>query len=177
MHCPTTEHWNAVKRLLHYLCGTLDHSLVLHRNSPMSLHALFNADWVENKDDFTSTSANIVYLGRNHISWSSKKQCIVARSFTKVKYRSVATTASELHWVCSLLTELSIYVSHSPMIYCDNVGRTHLCSNSIFHSRMKHVAIDFQFIHEQVQSGVLRVAHVSSEDQLVDAFTKSLSRT
>ena len=46
----------------------------------------------------------------------------------------------------------------------------------MFHSRMKHVAIDFHFIRDQVQNGVLRVVHVSSEDQLADALTKPLPR-
>jgi hypothetical protein len=39
---------------------------------------------------------------------------------------------------------------------------------------MKHIAIDFHFIRDQVQSGVLRVMHVFSEDQLADALTKPL---
>jgi len=41
---------------------------------------------------------------------------------------------------------------------------------------MKHIAIDFHFIRDQVQKGTLRVAHVSSTDQLVDLLTKPLSR-
>ena len=61
------------------------------------------------------------------------------------------------------------------MIYCDNIGATQLSSNPVFYSRMKHVSIDFYFIRERVQSGVLRVCHVSSDDQLVDALIKSLS--
>ena len=39
---------------------------------------------------------------------------------------------------------------------------------------MKHVEIDYHFIRDQVQSGALRVTHVSSTDQLVDALTKPL---
>ena len=42
---------------------------------------------------------------------------------------------------------------------------------------MKHVAIDFHFIRDQVQTGSLRVSHVSSEDQLADVLTKPLPRT
>ena len=45
------------------------------------LHAFFDVDWANNKDDFTSTSAFIVYLSRNPISWSSNNECNVARSF------------------------------------------------------------------------------------------------
>lgn len=42
---------------------------------------------------------------------------------------------------------------------------------------MKYVAIDCRFIIERVQSGALRVAHVSSQDQLADALTKALPRS
>jgi hypothetical protein len=42
---------------------------------------------------------------------------------------------------------------------------------------MKHVAIDFHFIRQRVQLGTLRVSHVSSQDQLADALTKSLPRS
>ena len=41
---------------------------------------------------------------------------------------------------------------------------------------MKHIALDYHFIRNQVQSGALRVVHVSTKDQLADALTKPLSR-
>ena len=39
---------------------------------------------------------------------------------------------------------------------------------------MKHVAIDYYFLREKVQTGKLYVAHVSSADQLADLLTKPL---
>ena len=39
MHQPTSEHWVLVKRILCYLCGTLDKGLLLYRDSPITLHA------------------------------------------------------------------------------------------------------------------------------------------
>ena len=44
MHQPTTEHWDVVKRLLHYLSGTLDHGIVLYRHSLLMLHAFSDVD-------------------------------------------------------------------------------------------------------------------------------------
>ena len=39
---------------------------------------------------------------------------------------------------------------------------------------MKHVAFDYHFIRDQVQSGALHVTHVSLADQLANALTKPL---
>jgi len=183
MHKPTTKHWTCVKRLLCYLCGTPDHGLQLYSVSPPSLHvfsdalhAYSDADWAGDPDHFSSTSAYIVYLGCDLISWSFKKQKIIARSSTEAGYRSVANTAAELNWISSLLYDLGLSLPTCPVIYCDNVGATQLCSNPVFHSRIKRVAIDFHFIRDQVQKGTLRFTHVSSTNQLADVLTKPLSR-
>ncbi|KAK0570922.1 hypothetical protein LWI29_008499 [Acer saccharum] len=176
MHQPSSDHWELVKRVLRYLGGTLNDGILIHRDSPITFHAFSDVDWVGNKDDYSSTGAYIVYLGRNPISWSSKKQHTIARSSTEAEYRTVASTAAKLNWVCFLLTDLGLTLPIVPIIYCDNVEATQLCSNPIFHSRMKHVAIDFHFIRDQVQFESLRVTHVSSKDQLADALTKPLPR-
>ncbi|CAA7032145.1 unnamed protein product [Microthlaspi erraticum] len=176
MHAPTSEHWNAVKRVLRYLAGTSSHGLFYSKNNPCSLHAYSDADWGGDRDDYISTNAYIVYLGKHPISWSSKKQKGVARSSTEAEYRSVAKTSAELCWISSLLSELGVRVPAPPVIYCDNVGATYLCANPVFHSRMKHLALDYHFIRNQVASGTLRVVHVSSKDQLADALTKPLTR-
>ena len=143
MHHQTSDHWISVMRILHYLCGTIDHGILLHRQSPLQLHAYSDADWAGNKDDFTSTKNFIIYLGRNTVSWSSKKQFTVARSSTEVEYRFVAATIAELCWISNLLGEIDLSSTRAPVIYYDNVGETDLCSNMVFHLRMKHVALDY----------------------------------
>ena len=63
----------------------------------------------------------------------------------------------------------------SPTLFSDNLGATYLSANPVFHFRMKHLAIDYHFVHNLVQSSKLRVVHVSVDDQLADALTKSKS--
>ncbi|KAK0580290.1 hypothetical protein LWI29_000376 [Acer saccharum] len=176
MHKPTTTHWNAVKRVLRYLRGSLAHGLLLSRSSPLNLHAFADADWAGDPDDRRSTTAYIVFLGSTPISWSSKKQHTVARSSTEAEFRAIASATAELNWLGHLLQELQLKVPATPVIYCDNVGATYVCANPIFHSRMKHVAIDFFFVRDQVARHQLRVAHVNTKDQLADSLTKALSR-
>ena len=176
MHSPTTDHWQAAKRVLRYLSGTSTFGLFYSNSNPLSLHAFSDADWAVDTDDYVSTNAYIVYLGKHAISWSARKQQGVARSSTEAEYRSVANTASELNWISHLLSELCITQHKPPTIYCDNTGTTYLCANPVFHSRMKHLALDYHFIRNQVQAGNLRVSHVSTHDQLADSLTKPLSR-
>ena len=150
MHCPSTTHWSEIKRVLWYLKGTI-HLGLFHRNhSPLTLHAFANADWAGNSDDRTSTSVYVVFLGCNPISWSSKKQKTVARSSTEAEYRAIATTAAEINWVQNLFYELQAQSLSTPTIYWDNVGATYVCANPVFHSCMKHIAIDFHFVRDQV---------------------------
>lgn len=177
MHRPTDSHWQAAKRVLRYLAGTISHGILLRNDTPLTVHAYSDADWGGDVDDLTSTAAYIVYLGSSPISWSSKKMRGVARSSTEAEYRAVANTASELSWICSLLSELGIHLPTAPVIYCDNIGATYLCANPVFHSRMKHIALDYHFVRGNIQSGALRVAHVSTKDQLADSLTKPLFRS
>ena len=60
-------------------------------------------------------------------------------------------------------------------MFSENLGATYLSTNPIFHSRIKHLMIDYHFLRDLVQSSKLRVAYVSASDQLVDGLTKSLS--
>ncbi|KAG7548771.1 Reverse transcriptase RNA-dependent DNA polymerase [Arabidopsis suecica] len=176
MHQPREDHWLAAKRVLRYLSGTKKMGLFFSASNSMSVHAFSDADWAGDKDHYTSTGAYLVYVGKHLVSWSSKKQKTVARSSTEAEYKSVSATASEVEWVMTLLGELGFKPSDTPVIYCDNIGATYLCANPVFHSRMKHVAVDYHVIRDLVQSGLLRVRHVASADQLADALTKPLSR-
>ena len=100
----------------------------------------------------------------------------MARSFTETEYRGVASTAAEVLWVQSLLGELGITLTRPPSIHYDNIGATYLCANPIFHSKMKHIAINYHFVRDKVSTGQLTVSYVSTHDQLADALTKPLPR-
>lgn len=103
-----TSHMQALHRLLRYLRGTLHMGLLLHEDSPLSLHAYSDADLTHDRDDYISTTAYIVYLGRNPISWTSRKQKTRARSSIEAEYHTVASTTAELIWVSNLLHELGV---------------------------------------------------------------------
>ena len=177
MHAPSEHHWGAIKCLLHYLNGTSSLGVRLLTDIHLALKGFSDADKASNLDDRTSTKTFLIFLSANPISWSSTKQRIVARSSIEAEYRVILASTTELKWMKSLLSELLVPVQLSHTFFSDNLGSTYLSSNPIFHSRMKHLAIDYHFVHNLVQSSKLRVVHVSAGDQLVDALTKPLSRS
>ncbi|XP_019085320.1 PREDICTED: uncharacterized protein LOC109126311 [Camelina sativa] len=164
MHQPTTDHWQAIKRVIRYLVGTTTHGIFLRSDCPHTIHAYSDTDWGGDVGDCLSTNGYIVYLGGSPISWSSKKQRSVARSSTEAEYRAIANAASKLQWICSLLSEMGVMLPVAPVVYSDNMGATYLCANPVFHSRMKHIALDYHFVRGHIQSGALRVSHISTHD-------------
>lgn len=177
MHSPSVSQWQGVKRILRYLCGTISHGLLLRPSSNTHLVAYSDADWGGDQIDRKSTSAYVVFHGNNLISWCSKKQNTVARSSTDSEYRALATTASELYWLKGLLTELKQPISVTPKIWCDNISATYLAANPVFHSRSKHLELDFHFVRDLVRKKLLQVSYIATTDQIADLLTKPLSKT
>ncbi|XP_028077925.1 uncharacterized protein LOC114279843 [Camellia sinensis] len=172
MHAPTEADFASVKHLLRYLKGTL-HQGLSFTPGPLELHAFSDSDWAGSVHDRRSTTGYCVFLGPNLISWSAKKQPTVSRSSTEAEYRALAQAAAELSWLQMVLTDL--HIAHPcPLLWCDNLSAISLSSNPVFHSRSKHIAVDYHYIRERVASKQIFVKHVASSDQLADLFTKAL---
>jgi len=83
-----------------------------------------DVDWVGDPNDIISTSGYVFFFGRNPVSWSSKKQQVVARSSTEAEYRAVASVVDETTWVKFFLKELHVHIPTPPTIFCDNLHVT-----------------------------------------------------
>lgn len=98
----------------------------------------------------------------------------MARSSIEAEYKSIASYVSELIWLQTVLHEVRISVSQAPILWCDNLGATYLSANSVYHSRTKHMDIDYHFVRDRVAAKTLKVSFISSQDQIIDVLTKPL---
>ncbi|GJX04158.1 ribonuclease H-like domain-containing protein, partial [Tanacetum coccineum] len=90
MHDPREPHFSALKRILRYVCGTLDYGLQLFSSSTTDLVAYSDADWADCPTTRRSTSGYCVFLGNNLLSWSAKRQPTLSRSSAEAEYRGAA---------------------------------------------------------------------------------------
>ncbi|XP_019105451.2 uncharacterized mitochondrial protein AtMg00810-like [Beta vulgaris subsp. vulgaris] len=174
MYDPREEHMHALKRIVRYIQGTLDHGLHLYPSSTSSLISYTDADWGGCPDTRRSTSGYCVFLGDNLVSWYAKRQPTLSRSSAEAEYRGVANVVSESCWLHNLLLKLNCPIQKATLVYCDNVSAIYLYGNPINHQRTKHIELHIHFVREKVARGQVRVLHVPSRHQLADIFTKGL---
>ncbi|GKE30434.1 hypothetical protein Tco_1445818 [Tanacetum coccineum] len=61
-------------------------------------------------------------------------------------------------------------------LYSDNKSVIALCWNNVQHSRAKHIDVQYHFIKEMVENGIVKLYFVWTEYQLANIFTKPLPR-
>jgi hypothetical protein len=141
----------------------------------VQVSVFLDADWAGCIDGRCSTGCFTIFLGSNLVSWSTQKQQTVSRSSMEVEYKAIANATAEIVWIQSLLQELGVPQPPAAVLWCDNLGATYLSANPVFHARTKHVEIDYHFVRERVAWKQLEINFISTNDQVIDGLTKSLS--
>ncbi|GJW87845.1 ribonuclease H-like domain-containing protein [Tanacetum coccineum] len=135
IHDPREPYLSALKRILRYVCGILDHGLHLFSSFTTSLVAYSDADWAGCPTTQRSTLGYSVFLGNNLLSWSSKHQPMLSQSSAEAEYHGVANVVAESCRLRNLLLQ---------------------------HQRTNHIEIDIHFVQDLVAVGQVQVLHVPS---------------
>jgi hypothetical protein len=168
-------HPTPAKRVLRYVQGTADLGLQITRSSSMLVSGFSDADWAGCVDDRWSIGGFAVLLGSNLVFWSARKQPMVSHSSTEAKYKVIANVTAEIMWIQTLLNELGVVHPPAVSLWCDNLRATYLSTNPVFHTRTKHIEVDYLFVRERVARKHLNIRLISTKDELADVFTKPMS--
>nr|GEZ04521.1 hypothetical protein [Tanacetum cinerariifolium] len=102
MHDPQEPYHLALKLILRYVRGTLDHGLKLHASTMNQLVAYIDAAWEGWPVTHRSTSGYCVFLRDNLLSWSAKRHVTLSRSSVEAEYRGVANVVTKTAWIHNL---------------------------------------------------------------------------
>ncbi|CAI7866606.1 unnamed protein product [Closterium sp. NIES-53] len=99
-------HWDAAKRVLHYLCCTSSMGLVLGGWGPVVLTGHADASSVDDSATQRSSQGYTFGLGSGSVSRRSSRSSSVLSSSYEPEIYAEAMAAQELRWLTYLLTDL-----------------------------------------------------------------------
>ena len=134
-----------------------------------------DADWAGQKDRHLILGYTF-YFGQGAVSWSSKRQHIIALSSTESEYIAQMHAAKEAIWMKNFVNEIRGPQGKAIRIYCDNQGAIMLAKDNKFHSQTKHINLHYHFVREAVEDNKTRFDYIPMDENVMDIFTKALLR-
>jgi hypothetical protein len=178
MKNPQKEHWMAFRKILRYVKGSASTGLIYRRSGRKvcRIEAYCDADWGSNQDDRRSTSGYLIYVDGSLVLWGSKRQATVALSTMEAEYMAISAALEEIKWLKQFLQEIGETVEEPVICFTDNTAAKLVSQSEIGSKRTKHIDIRHHFIKDAVESGLLKIEWISTENQLADMMTKSLPK-
>eukprot|EP00253_Pinus_taeda_P027130 PITA_27130 len=178
MSKPGKEHWTAVKRVFRYLRGTSDYGLC-YQGRPgldrvLDIRGFVDADWAGDLDQRRSTSGYVFNLFGGAVSWMSKKQSVVALSTTEAEYMAATHASKEAVWLQRLCSSMGL-VQGAIRIDCDSQSAIFLAKNPAYHSKTKHIDVQYHFVRDMIEDKKVLLVKVDTLKNTADALTKSVN--
>eukprot|EP00956_Cyclotella_meneghiniana_P028259 scaffold65189_cov41-Cyclotella_meneghiniana.AAC.1 len=190
---PRREHGEVIIYLVRYLKKTRDLGLKFKPDSTYGFECYCDADFAGNWLKFLahldpstakSRSGWVVFYVKCPIIWASKLQTQVALSTTEAEYIAMSSALRDVIPVMELLKEMRELghpvICTEPTVYCkvfeDNSGALELARLPKLRPRTKHINVCYHHFREHVRNGLIKILHVSTDDQTADVLTKPLAQ-
>ena len=80
----------------------------------------------------------------------------------------------ETVWVKRLLEELG-HKQEKITPFCDSQSALHIAKNPAFHSRTKHIGVQYHFVRDVVEDGSVDMLKIHTKENLADVMTKPIN--
>lgn len=107
----------------------------------------------------------------------SKMQPMVSLSSIEHEYKSACFVSYEAIWLRWILGDMGAVKSKPTLLLCDIHSCMAIVKNPMFHTRTKHIEIQYHFLHELIMDGEVNLVYCAFvEIECYRIFTKALGR-
>ena len=171
---PTGSDYVKLKRLLEYLYGTLDLSLVLGADKLGTVYTWVDASYTVH-DDMRSHTGGVIPFGFGSILCKSSKQKLNTKSSTEAELVGASDYLPNTSWVMNFMKAQG-YPILSSQFAQDNESAIKLERNGRASAgqRSRHIDIRHFWITDRLHLDDIHIIHCPTESMLADFLTKPL---
>ena len=165
--------------ILKYLYSSRDEVLTYYKDSKLELVSYVDANYGDRRDTgegdkWCSQGGYLIYLGRNLVSWSSKRHKCVTLSSMEAEYVEASRGAQEVVWFRKLMHDLRHTQDEPTLMLEDNKACISFSMNNTCHDRSKHIDIREHWLRQAVFDNFIKMHHIRTKEQIADVLTKYL---
>ena len=159
---------------LKYLRGTSNKFLHFGR-STTNLQCYVDSDLAKDIDTRQNTIDYVFIVGGVAMSQVSRLQKINALSTIEAEYVAITKVSKDMIWLQLFLEELG-HPQKDNYLFTNSQSVIHPTKNLALHSKTKHLQLWYHFTRSVLEDGQLKLDKINSNENLVDMFTKVVTR-
>lgn len=170
---PGSAHWEGVKRVLRYVCGTIGDGLMYRRGAQVKVWGFTDAGHAGDSETSRGRTGYVFLSAGAAISWRSSMMKLVTHSSCESEYVGLSEAGNEAVYLQQLQGEMCIG-KESVLLLGDNESSLKLAMNPVFHQQSKHICIKYHSLSDRVEEGLLGLCKVDTGLNAADMMTKNI---
>ena len=159
----------------HYFQEDIDPRFPPPLQPELDINIFCDSDHGHDKVTGRSISGILSFVGSTPTTWHSKRQSSVQTSTFGAEFVALKKAVEEAVTLRYHLRSMGVKVSKATPIFVDNNSVVINASDPGSTLNKKGVALAYHFVREHAANDVVEIRKISTEDNFVDPFTKSLN--
>ena len=180
---PTKLHWEAFQHLVNYVADSKDLALCYGSSEKggdsmpiMGIIGFSDSDYASDASDRHSQMGYVVMVNGAAVSWNSRKISVVTQSSCESEMIAAVKAANEIKWIAQFLKDAAKPVQLPVSLMVDNTSTISVITNRSTKSKLKHIDVKYFKIREYVDSHLIAIHHIPTDQQVADIMTKPLDK-
>ncbi|GJW07407.1 gag-pol polyprotein [Tanacetum coccineum] len=171
---PGRGHWEAVKRILRYIKGTLDVALCFG-DSDLIVKRYVDSDYAGDLDGSKSTTGYVFTIWRNSTLGFKKKTCSrCGRCQLKAEFVALLKPVKKQSGE-DVVGELGARKREKLLYFVTIPSAIVILQDSKFYSKTKHIRAQYHFVREKVKEGTVDMQKIHTDDNVADYIMKAIN--